>query len=136
MELALLYGVTAVMFLALDMAVLPRLVLPLFRAALGPTMRASFRYGPAVGFYVLFIGAVVWLITGPALQKETAAARVALDAAVLGFAAYGTYEFTNMATIKGWTWRMLITDLAWGMSLTVIAATGGLLLTRAALGLF
>ena len=28
--------------------------------------------------------------------------------------AYGTYEFTNLATLKGWHWQMVVVDVSWG----------------------
>ena len=44
--------------------------------------------------------------------------------------AYGTYEFTNLATLKDWTWRMVATDLVWGTLLTGTSAAIGVLGTR------
>jgi uncharacterized membrane protein len=131
MEVVLLYAATGALLLGLDLIGLPRLVLPVFRAALGDTLRREIRVGPALGFYLCFVAAVLWLVTAPALAEGTGLGRVALDAAVLGFAAYGTYEFTNLATIQGWTWRMVVVDLSWGTMLTTVAATLGLAVTRA-----
>jgi uncharacterized membrane protein len=39
--------------------------------------------------------------------------------------AYGTYEATNMATLRGWSWQMVVVDTGWGMLLTAVAATVG-----------
>ena len=47
--------------------------------------------------------------------------------ALLGLVAYGTYDFTNMAVIKDFTWRITLIDLAWGTFLTGIVAA---LITR------
>jgi uncharacterized membrane protein len=44
--------------------------------------------------------------------------------------AYGTYELTNLATLRDWTWRMTLTDLAWGTVLTAVAAAIGVAVTR------
>jgi uncharacterized membrane protein len=46
----------------------------------------------------------------------------ALLGAALGFLAYGTYDVTNLATIKGWPWRMAAIDMAWGSALTALSA--------------
>ena len=45
--------------------------------------------------------------------------------AVAGAFAYGTYDFTNLATLEGWSVKMTVVDLAWGTLLTgtVSAAT-------------
>lgn len=42
-------------------------------------------------------------------------------AALLGFAIYGTYEFTNLATITGWDYKILIVDILWGVFVSVIS---------------
>jgi uncharacterized membrane protein len=48
--------------------------------------------------------------------------------AVLGLIAYGTYDFTNLATLKGWSTVVSVVDIAWGISLTAIAAKLGFLI--------
>jgi uncharacterized membrane protein len=44
-----------------------------------------------------------------------------LKAIVLGLAIYGTYEFTNYATLKNWNHEVLMMDIAWGMSIGVLS---------------
>jgi uncharacterized membrane protein len=43
----------------------------------------------------------------------------------LGILAYATYEFTNMATLSNWSWKMVILDTAWGGILTAITCFVG-----------
>jgi uncharacterized membrane protein len=43
---------------------------------------------------------------------------------------YGTYEFTNLATLKDWTPQMVATDFSWGVVLTGVSATVGVWVTR------
>ena len=38
--------------------------------------------------------------------------------AIFGLVAYGTYDLTNLATIKGWSLKVTIIDLIWGGILT------------------
>ena len=52
-------------------------------------------------------------------------------AGLFGAVAYGTYEFTNLATLKPWHWSMVALDLTWGTFLTTVAAVGGVTITRA-----
>ena len=54
----------------------------------------------------------------------------ALNGAMIGFLAYGTYEATNLATLKGWSYEMLVVDVAWGMTLTTLTAVVGFLAYR------
>lgn len=42
-------------------------------------------------------------------------------AAILGFAIYGTYEFTNMTTFKNWDLNVLIIDISWGVFVSVFS---------------
>jgi len=42
-------------------------------------------------------------------------------AIILGLAIYGTYEFTNLATIKEWDPRVLAIDISWGMTVSVLS---------------
>ena len=50
--------------------------------------------------------------------------------AVLGLIAYGTYDFTNYATLKQWPLTMVIVDLIWGTFITGVAAAAGYWLAR------
>ena len=54
----------------------------------------------------------------------------ALNGAIIGFLAYGTYEATNLATLKGWSYEMLVVDVVWGMTLTAMTAVVGFLAYR------
>tara|TARA_B110000977_G_C10935305_1_gene438750 strand:+ start:120 stop:485 length:366 start_codon:yes stop_codon:yes gene_type:complete len=40
--------------------------------------------------------------------------RSVLDAFLLGFAIYGIYDTTNMATIDNWDWKTVALDTTWG----------------------
>ena len=42
-------------------------------------------------------------------------------ALILGFALYGTYEFTNYTTFKDWDPRVLAIDISWGMTVSVLS---------------
>ena len=36
------------------------------------------------------------------------------EAALLGWSIYAVYETTNKATLKDWTWQMVVMDTMWG----------------------
>ena len=40
----------------------------------------------------------------------------------MGLVAYGTYDLTNLATLKGWSLRVAMADTAWG---AVVSAAAG-----------
>ena len=72
-------------------------------------------------FYVGYVALVVYL-SQLGLDAEGQASEVARRGALLGLFAYGTYEFTNKAVIKGWPWQMVALDTAWGVVLTSAVA--------------
>ena len=78
----------------------------------------------AAAFYLFYVGVLLWLVTIPALATGPSA-KVALNAALLGAAAYGTYEFTNYATLKAWSWQMVAVDLTWGTVLSMSVSAIG-----------
>ena len=45
--------------------------------------------------------------------------------ALLGLVAYGTYDFTNLSTLRDWPLSLSLIDVAWGCALTAISALAG-----------
>lgn len=130
MTALVLYLATALVFLVLDALMLNLVLAPMFRAQLGETMLASPRFGPAVVFYLFYIAGVLWLVSLPAL-RDGVPVQALINGAILGAVAYGTYEFTNFATLRGWSWQMVITDVIWGAVLTGVSAWAGVMAARA-----
>jgi len=125
----LLYISTAIVFLALDVVMLKKVMYPLFSANIGPMMLEDLRMGPAAVFYLFYVVGVVWFVSIPALNVGSIA-QAFFAGAVLGALAYGTYEFTNFATLKGWTAQMVMVDVIWGAVLTGTSAAVGVALTK------
>ena len=125
----LLYISTAIVFLALDVVMLKQVMYPLFSANIGPMMLEDLRMGPAAVFYLFYVVGVVWFVSIPALNVGSIA-QAFFAGAVLGALAYGTYEFTNFATLKGWTAQMVMVDVIWGAVLTGTSAAVGVAVTK------
>ena len=73
----------------------------------------------ALGWYYLAAGlADTWIS-----EKRFSSPYIAglLAGAIYGFAIYGTYEFTNLATISGWDYKILIIDIIWGIFVSVFS---------------
>ena len=88
------------------------------------------RFGPAVVFYLFYVAGLVWLVSMPALRKGIPI-QALIGGVVLGAMAYGTYEFTNYATLRAWSSQMVAVDVAWGAALTGFSAWLGVTVTRA-----
>jgi len=54
-----------------------------------------------------------------------------IGGALLGLLAYGTYEFTNYATLRDWSAQQVAVDTIWGGVLTGVSAWAGVMITRA-----
>ena len=130
MTLVILYATTFVIFLGLDFVGLTTIVKPVFDRYIGDLLLENFRLLPALAFYAFYVAVLLWFVSWPALTQEKSLLWVLGNAALIGALGYGTYEFTNLAVMKGWTWEMLLTDLTWGTVLTAISATGGVYITR------
>lgn len=130
MSMAILYVVTVAVFLGLDFLGLSYILKPTFERYVGDMLLDSPRLGPAVVFYAFYIAGVLWFVGWPALTQQKPLLWVFGSAALLGAMAYGTYEFTNLATLRGWSWQMVATDLTWGTLLTGTSTTIGVAVTR------
>lgn len=126
MTYAIAYLATAFVFLAVDYVWLAYIAKDFYARSIGHLMREVPDFGAAAGFYLIYVAGVVFFAVLPAESWKGAVLRGAL----LGLLAYGTYDMTNLATLKGWPWKMAAVDMAWGMFLTASAALGGYLAIR------
>lgn len=133
MRIAILYVATALVFLALDATMLTLVLQPMFKAQLGALLLDEFRLAPAVLFYLGYIAGVLWFVSAAALRAN-APRRALIGGAVLGAMAYGTYELTNLATLRDWAWHLAAVDMGWGAALTGVSAWAGVRIARALTG--
>ncbi len=129
MQIVVLYVTTATLFLALDAVMLKFVMRPVFEQHLGAWLLKEIRVGPAIAFYLLYIAGLLWVVSLPALRADEPL-QALIGGAVIGAMAYGTYEFTNYATLRNWAPQMVALDVAWGTILTGFSAWIGVSLTR------
>ena len=125
-----LYLITAIVFLAADVVGLRVLVKPVFDRHVGHLFAQPFRMGPAAVFYLGYVLGLLWLVSLPALQSADPLAAL-FGGMILGLMAYGTYEFTNYATLRDWMLEQVIVDTLWGSVLTGFTAWAGVMITLA-----
>jgi uncharacterized membrane protein len=82
------------------------------------------RWIPAVFVYALFVFALYMV----AVRSATSWRDAALKGALVGGTMYGFYDFTNWATLKGWTGFMTATDTAWGAVAGALGAIAGFIM--------
>lgn len=93
-----------------------------YRQHLGFLMADNPRWVPALLFYLLYTVGVWYFIVAPAVEAADPA-QAAWRGAFLGLVSYGTYDLTNMATVKNWSLIVTVVDMAWGAVLTAAVAS-------------
>lgn len=124
MEYLLTYFAALVFFIAIDLVWIKMVMRPVFERSVGSIMLPDPHMGTALVFFVLYQAGLLYFAVIPAAESGNWAV-AALHGALIGTLAYGTYETTNLATIKGWTLQMAIIDVTWGAVLSSIVATIG-----------
>jgi uncharacterized membrane protein len=130
MQYLIAYGASAVVFFGLDLLWLGLLARGFYVRQMGDLLRDPPNLGIAGLFYLVYVGGIVLFAVLPALQGQSWRSALLLGLA-LGVVAYGTYDLTNLATLRRWPPALAAVDLAWGSLLTGLAATAGYLAARA-----
>ena len=115
----ILYFSTAVVFFAIDLIWLGLMNSRFYKPQLVGLMSDKVTWLPAILFYLLFVVGVVLLVVLPAIEHGSWLSAMLLGG-LLGMIAYGTYDLTNLASIKNWPIMVTIVDIVWG---TILAAT-------------
>ena len=126
MAFLIAYGVCVLVMGGLDFFWLTTASQGLYQKDLGALLADNPNMVVAVIFYVIYILGIQIFAVRPALATgdwKTAA----LYGALFGFFCYATYDLTNMATMKVWTLRVTLLDIAWGTILTGLTASAGAL---------
>lgn len=123
------YVATAVVFLGIDAIWLGRVATNLYRGWIGDLMLQQPNFSAAAAFYLVYVAGIVYFAVVPALNGG-GWPQAAIAGAVLGFIAYGTYDMTNLATLRNWPVMMTIVDMTWGTVLTSFAAVAGFFITQ------
>ena len=117
----MLWAIAAVIFLALDMVWLLWLGREFYVDEIGSLLRETPNLAAAGAFYVLYIAGLVFFVIKPAYMAGSIS-QALIHGALLGLLAYGTYDLTNLAVLKGFTTKIAIIDMAWGSLLTGMTA--------------
>jgi uncharacterized membrane protein len=124
------YVVALVVFGAGDFGWLSLAGPRLYRPSIGALLADKPDVRAAVAFYLLYILGVTVLAIAPGLRAGRPLAALGWGV-VAGLFAYGTYDLTNQATLRGWPMRLTAADMAWGAAITGLAAFAGCLAASA-----
>ena len=88
-----------------------------YKSQIKPLLLEKPNMPAAVIFYIIYVVGIVAFVLAPAIEKGSWQYAVGYGA-LFGFVTYATYDLTNLATLKGWTTKLVIVDLLWGAVLT------------------
>lgn len=118
------FAATGATMFALDILWLGVVAKGFYARHLATLLRPEVKWAPALLFYLLYIAAIVVFVITPAAERKSLAYALGMGA-FFGLAAYATYDLTSYAMIRDFPLIVVIVDLAWGMTLTTIAAGVG-----------
>ncbi len=115
------YVATAILFGLLDALWLRTMVPAVYRPEIGTLLMDGWRPAPALIFYALYMLGIQIFAVAPAI--EAGRWQVAAQwGALFGFFCYMTSDLTNHATMKIWSTKVTLLDIAWGSVATGVAA--------------
>jgi len=120
---------TSVFFLIIDVIWLSFSVKSFYRPNLGNLILDKPIMWAAVLFYLVYVIGLSILVLQPAIDQNSIF-KAFFTGIVFGLAAYGTYNLTNMATIKDWSTKVVFVDMIWGGILTGSSCALGLYITK------
>ena len=115
------YLLTILVFFLVDIVWLGVISKNLYKNYLGHLMAPKVNWTAALIFYALFIAGLVFFVINPALAKDSLMYAI-LAGGFFGLITYGTYDLTNLATLKDWPLNITIIDLIWGTVLNAITS--------------
>ncbi len=121
---SILYLATLIIMAVFDLSWIGGIARDFYKSRIGALL--EFHLMPAIVFYLMYVAGVIVFVSGS--DAATRWQSVALYGALFGFVAYGTYDLTNMATLRGWSLTLVLVDMAWGTLNTALSATCGWLI--------
>ncbi|MEO6608694.1 MAG: DUF2177 family protein [Aestuariivirga sp.] len=115
------YLLVLVIFTVIDMVWLMGVARSTYVAEMGGLMKKSPNLVAAVIFYLLYAGGLAFFAVKPGFENGSWLLAAGMGAG-LGLIAYGTYDFTNLAVIEGYGWRIALIDLVWGTTVSAVTA--------------
>ena len=118
-RLAAAYAAALVTMLVIDGVWLGIVAGSFYRSQMGALMTEHVRVAPVVAFYLIYPAALVYLNFA---RRPSSRSDAIVRSAVLGIAAYGTYDLTALAIVRDWP--VPITFIDWGYGAVISAAAG------------
>ena len=122
----ILYLATLVILIPIDFLFLGTVAKSFFSSQVGD-MLGDIRPLPAILFYLLYVAGILVFVSGQAAATSTS---TLLYGALFGLFCYATFELTSLSLLKHWTWAVVVVDVSWGMFVTAVSSSLGLLIAN------
>ncbi len=113
--------IAAVIFLIIDVIWLTFAVKYFYKPNIGHLLLDKPVMWAAALFYIIYVIGLAVVIIEPGLNSDEVF-KLLFKAFMFGLVAYGTYNLTNMATVKGWSTTVVYVDMLWGGFLTAFSS--------------
>ena len=123
-QVVILYFITLAIGFVIDLVWLGVMNSRFYKPQLAGLMSDKVNWLPGILFYVLFIVGLLALVVIPAFNNESWLSAM-LMGGLLGMIAYGTYDLTNLASMKNWPVPVTVVDIIWGTVFSATVATIG-----------
>ena len=120
-SLILSFVFVSIIFVIIDILWLSIAIKSIYKPALGDLLNDKPVMWAGIMFYIIYMIGLTLIIIKPALVNDSAL-QAFWTGALFGIVAYGTYNLTNMATIKNWSSTVVWIDMLWGGILTGFAS--------------
>lgn len=124
MKHILLYILTFIVFLGIDMIWLLVITKNFYSEEIGHLMAEKALLLPAFIFYLLFVIGVLVFAVIPGYEAQSISKTLMLSA-LFGLITYATYDLTNLATLRDWPIKVTIIDMIWGTTIASITGVAG-----------
>jgi uncharacterized membrane protein len=122
MELLIKLLITGAAMGLLDFIWLGYLAKKIYYSQMGELLLAKPNIIPALLFYVIYVVGVIVFVVDPSLAKDSLAYAAGYGA-LFGLVAYATYDLTSLSVVKGFSAKVVIIDIIWGILLTMTVAS-------------
>ncbi len=121
--------IASIIFLIIDVIWLSIATKSFYRPLIGNLLTDQPVMWAAALFYILYVFGMAVVVIQPCLES-TSILKTIYTGFIFGLVAYGTYNLTNMAVLKGWSPMVTFVDMFWGGSLTAVSAATGLYVAK------
>ena len=116
-----IWAIAAIMMIAIDMIWLVWLGRGFYMQEIGDLLLDQPNLPAALAFYLLYSIGVVIIVIAPAIEAQSVL-KALFYGLLFGLVAYGTYDLTNLAVMKGFTTKIALIDMVWGGLITGVVS--------------